>query len=134
MTRRSSWDPKPWSPSGSKGLDGFVAKLQAIPATVLKGASMGISQDVDLKLDSAVDLVARIQKLSPDSPGGASIPAAIGIGWDVVGWLQGFSSSTQFAACGTGRARKGGTVSLDALAEVGIEADSADWDAAAKLL
>lgn len=128
-----AWDPKPWSPCGSKGLDSLVAKLLVIPPTVMKGAVMGHSQDVDIKLDSAVDLVARIQKISPDSPGGASIPAAISIGWDVVGWLQDFSSRAQFAACGTGRARKGGTVSLDALAEVGIEADAADWDEAFRL-
>ena len=116
---RKSWTPIAWTGSGSRGLDQLVDKLQTIPLTQAKKVSMGDLADFDTALDTAVGLVERIAKISPDSPGAESKDSALSIGWAVIGWLQDYSMGANEAFAGTGKMAKGyATLSLDGLKDV----------------
>jgi len=113
---KKSWTPIPWTGSGSRGLDVLVDKLQTIPLTQAKKVAMGDLKDFDTSMDTAVGLVERISKISPQSPGGEHKEAAMSIGWAVIAWLQDYSMASNEALAGTGKMAKGySTLSLDGL-------------------
>jgi hypothetical protein len=91
--------------SGSKGLDSLVTNLQNIPANRVVAASNSVGGLVnyDHVLNQALNVITRISNLSPNSPGGASIPSALAIGWDVYGWVQQNASSNSVVIPGNGR-------------------------------
>ncbi len=90
--------------SGSRGLDQLVSQVQAVPKNrVGAAAKIGTAPLMDTALNQVLSIVGRIQALSPDSPGAASIPRALEIAWAVYAWLQAVESgnSTQVPQAGT---------------------------------
>ena len=81
--------------SGSKGLDYLVSKIQRLPKDIVAASRSGAIPKSDEIMDRAITGMERIQNLSPDSPGAASIPAAQSIGWSVIEWLQQWSMEAQ---------------------------------------
>ena len=96
--------------SGSKGLDKLVTQLQGLPKRIAADSRSGAIPKSDEIMDRALAGMERIQKLSPDSPGAASIPAAQAIGWSVVEWLQQWAMEAQVQPV------QPGMLSIDAIA------------------
>ena len=74
--------------SDSKFLDRLVKQCQYIPSQrIINALALSGAPQQDA-LNSAVNLIGRISGLSPDSPGGNSIPKALEICWGTYMWLQ----------------------------------------------
>ena len=91
--------------SGSKGLDGLVKNLQGIPGNRVVAASrqVGGLVNYDHVLNQTLKVITRISNLSPQSPGGASLPQALKIGWDVYEWVQQNAAANLVVVPGSGR-------------------------------
>lgn len=118
--------------TAAKSLDRIVKELQLIPVTKLRSYKIGRPDSIDSALNSAIDLVDRIGKLSPNAPGMSEAlrAEALDIGWRVVGWLQEFSLANPIEDCGgtpggTGKGSR--TYSLDAMIDSGKEPEGGSW-------
>ena len=101
---------------GSKGLNALVAKVQRMPghSITAKMASGGAPQAA--VADRCLVAIARVMKVSPNSPGGAYKPQALKIVWGVYAWIQGWKMANPVVSRNyTGP----NVVSLQALQEVG---------------
>lgn len=109
-----------------------VETLQGIPVMILKAFKTGWIQGVDTNINTALECIERISKISSKAPGMTQElrEEALSIAWGVVGWLQEFSLRNPVENCGgtpggTGKGSR--TYSLDAMIDAGKEPEGGSW-------
>ena len=130
-SRKMAYTPEPFT-SKSRGFTEIVKTLQTIPVTVLGAYKNGTPIAVDNALNSALNCVERLTKVSIKAPGvtESSREEALGIAWGIVEWLQEFSMANPIENCGgtpggTGKGSR--TYSLDAMIDAGKEPEGGSW-------
>ena len=97
--------------SGGKGLDTMVAQIQGVPTTIAIRTAKGTEVGLDALMDTVLEKIERISKLSTERYDESDIAAAHAIAFEVYEYLQ------WWEARNVGISRPSNTCSIDLLGE-----------------